>query len=1286
MSGLYLFNKNLQLQSTILSSELLENSQQMELNGLITARAVLKYKEGLEHFYYFGQKEKNNFWLYKIRNFKIENGNIEFEGIHILFDDLKGCVVRDIKPRNATAINTINQILNETGWRVNLSTATKITSSNFYYKNTLTAFNDALKIWDCEFIPKIKFVNGIITEKNIELYDRISKDYGKWFEYGDKLLTVIAEVDKDISTAFIGLGRGEETEKGGFGRKIKFDKISWDTRTGNPANKPLGQDYVEIEFATNFFGYSNGRPKIEIVEFSDIEDPEKLLEATYQYAIENARPKIQFKAKTISNETVELGEICTISHSGLKIKYKTRIYKIKKDFLNPKIVDYEFGDRVLISQGERIKLENFKKHQNEEQLESRLQTVLNQVTKSYFNEDGYNYELKVDNEYNLPAGFYSFNKPINENPTKVVYMGAGKVLIANDKKPNGEWNFKTAITADGISGNEIVTNSITVNKLSADVGQSLDLSSNVSINAKVENVKSEVNTRIDSFSNDVNTSFNDVTVLVTETNKSLSEYKLKSDEITSKVEEIKETISNIDNNISYNLIEGTRDFLGTWVNSWSWKDGGEEQGFKVKYTLNRWMGLSKEISIEAGKTYTFSAYIKRSVAGEVYLYLLRNGTNVRLSATTTTFRNVDNNYRRVHFTFRAVENGVLLPRFERGDDKGVLAIYGYCLCEGKNRNWIPHIKEIQERFDTTEIERNISNITQTQENITQEVASFKEIQTTKNTKLEQDIAKISTKANEITSSVESVRSSVTGVRNDVNSVRGDVNSLRTSQNTKNTQIDREISSIKQKSNEITSSVTSLRNDVTTGLSQITQKSNEIDLRVESVSNLVTETENKLGENLCTDGSTKKTGNDLYFNLSEPMKANVEYVVEFNLLKSSNPSVVKIYQNTLQNTSKIGVNKHRVKVTQDKTRLNIYPVSSTGEIVDVKVYKADSLIFVKDNLDKKVDSDKIITSINLSKENGVKIQGAKVDITGDLVVNALNGTSTKISGNKIQSGTITGSTLSGGTITGSEIIGSTITGNSKIKIGRNGYLVPLSNGLKIKSPSSENATGGVAIQMLGGGSDSGISIYEMPDFSNSTYYPTYAKTLLTVGGEINGAFRDSNTSYFGKAVMSNQYKEYPKTAKYRGQYYYRVSWIGLMSDSNNGTYAFHLDDGTGSTSLFGIRVNATESDRNLKENIRFCEKKALDVIEKLKFYSFDWRKDRNGNRKSHTDIGLIAQDVEKIDKSFVYKNGDTLAIDDFRLLNIALKSVQELSTENKNKDEVIEDLTKRIERLEKLCGK
>ena len=85
-----------------------------------------------------------------------------------------------------------------------------------------------------------------------------------------------------------------------------------------------------------------------------------------------------------------------------------------------------------------------------------------------------------------------------------------------------------------------------------------------------------------------------------------------------------------------------------------------------------------------------------------------------------------------------------------------------------------------------------------------------------------------------------------------------------------------------------------------------------------------------------------------------------------------------------------------------------------------------------------------------------------------------------------------------------------------------------------------------------------------------------------------------------------------------------------------------------------------SDRRLKDNIVECKHKALDYIQQFKFKEYDWKKQEDRPQKAHTKIGLIAQEVQAVDPTLVYENGDTLNLDNLRLTNIALKAIQELS--------------------------
>lgn len=464
MKGIYLFDNKQKLIKSISADLLTENTQDQELGGQITGSASFPYKDFDEEAEYFGIKEDNNFWIYKIRKKTKESGYITIDGIHIFFDELKGAVVRDIRNQNTSGNLAVEKIISGTGWELKSNITERIASKNYYYESALSAFYDAVKTWNFEFVPEILFKDGKIISKKISIYDEISKDFGKWYEYGDKLISVVAESSTDeLYTAFLGRGKGIATEDengektGGYSRKIKFDEIEYtNEKDGIKVVKPKGTDYIEIKEATKLYGYPDGTPRIGVVDFDDIEDPKLLADATFEYALKNTRPKLQLRANALETENIELGETVAIIRPDMNIRYKVRVFKIQKDFLKDKVVSFEFGDKIVRSAGERLKSELYEKRRREEEIDSYIDSLRDEINSSYFNDAAYNYDLKIGNKYNLPAGYYSFDRPIDENPTKVIYMGAGKMLVADKKNPDGSWKWGTMATGKGVVAESIV--------------------------------------------------------------------------------------------------------------------------------------------------------------------------------------------------------------------------------------------------------------------------------------------------------------------------------------------------------------------------------------------------------------------------------------------------------------------------------------------------------------------------------------------------------------------------------------------------------------------------------------------------------------------------------------------------------------------------------------------------------------------------------------------------------------------------------------------------------------
>ena len=305
-----------------------------------------------------------------------------------------------------------------------------------------------------------------------------------------------------------------------------------------------------------------------------------------------------------------------------------------------------------------------------------------------------------------------------------------------------------------------------------------------------------------------------------------------------------------------------------------------------------------------------------------------------------------------------------------------------------------------------------------------------------------------------------------------------------------------------------------------------------------------------------------------------------------------------------------------------------------DILRANSITADKLVF-NEALANRLVSNEIITS---------KLVASRA------FVNALNAVT--IDASQIVTGTLKGDRIYGGTIRGANIYGGTLTGHTKIQLGSYGSFDTVNGGLQINVPRDYNAKDGLGVQFIGsyGRGENvpyGLFIYKDSDFTVGGTVETSNEFLLTVEGYINA--NGIGWMKTGKGSVNGQ----------------TTATIGLWNSENvsldfggSGNDIYYSYNGT-AYSLWSV-VKQHFSDRRLKENIVDCNHKALDYIQHFQFKEYDWKKQEDRPQQAHTKIGLIAQDVQEIDPTLVYENGDTLNLDNLRLTTIALKAIQELS--------------------------
>lgn len=143
-----------------------------------------------------------------------------------------------------------------------------------------------------------------------------------------------------------------------------------------------------------------------------------------------------------------------------------------------------------------------------------------------------------------------------------------------------------------------------------------------------------------------------------------------------------------------NLIDGTKSFVGSdWFTSATLED---ENISNYPFTFKKWISgqkvsHAKDIIVEQGVTYTFSAYVKREVAGNLYFYLydIADGFITSDTARETIIKNVNSNVRRFEITFTPAKTGKIRPRFAMvSSEQGSFSSGGFMLVRGnKTGDW-----------------------------------------------------------------------------------------------------------------------------------------------------------------------------------------------------------------------------------------------------------------------------------------------------------------------------------------------------------------------------------------------------------------------------------------------------------------------------------------------------------------------------------------------------------------------------------------------------------------------
>lgn len=440
--------------------------QELVLNGLYTLNFNIDIKDkwimdDVEFIIHKDSEDKSNFFMYKLINSENNKNKIEYKAIYIAMDELESyAYITDKKPKNIKASQAVNIAIDETKWELGNIDDSKLKSLNFYYSSPLKALTKVIDVYNIELNFRLKANKNKIVKRLIDVKSKIGSFTGKRFFYGSNALEVIQETNTSgIYTKFIPRGRGEEVGDG-YGRRIDIKDVVWSKADGDPMDKPKGQEFIEFEDMTALYGHSDGTARHTVVNFDNIDDPKELIKEAYSYGKVNSRPQVAYKSDVTKVGRIGLGDGVLIIRKDLDIRYTARVYKIVRDLKNLDKTQVELGDSRDISQARKNmnfqkRLDNLDEFIGETNLNF-VKQIQKGLTESMYNQESYRYESTPGDDSGLLSGTWYFNKPIDQNPDRALYLGGGHIAMANKKDSDGNWEFTTIANGDGVVADVIV--------------------------------------------------------------------------------------------------------------------------------------------------------------------------------------------------------------------------------------------------------------------------------------------------------------------------------------------------------------------------------------------------------------------------------------------------------------------------------------------------------------------------------------------------------------------------------------------------------------------------------------------------------------------------------------------------------------------------------------------------------------------------------------------------------------------------------------------------------------
>ena len=375
----------------------------------------------------------------------------------------------DVRPSGSSEL-ALNRILEGTRWTAGTCSQAGTASHTFYHISVREGIQELIAVWGGELETEIVVDGNRVVQRIARIVSaRGNQDSTKRFTWTKDLLTISRTVgSENPKTRIYAYGRGEQTETGGFGRRIGIESVNG------------GIPYVEDVQATAIWGRPDGSggklPAIGKYENDQCEDPAQLLSEARAYLEQVKAPQVTYVADVIDLadygrawEEVSVGDHVAIidkefSDEGLRLH--GRISKIERDLLEGTTV-VTFGtltDAIAnpwrTMQARLASLTNRSTFWDMASVadSSWLNTLISQLNSAYNTAGTYHFS-------SFEKGEIWSNVPLDDEGNAISTAAESWAMNINGRgfrlasgfNPDGTWNWRTFGDGKGFTATEIIT-------------------------------------------------------------------------------------------------------------------------------------------------------------------------------------------------------------------------------------------------------------------------------------------------------------------------------------------------------------------------------------------------------------------------------------------------------------------------------------------------------------------------------------------------------------------------------------------------------------------------------------------------------------------------------------------------------------------------------------------------------------------------------------------------------------------------------------------------------------